>query len=178
VWSSHRLDLQYARGQQVVRRRVDPLGLVLKAGTWYLVAAGDGEPRTYRVSNLLSVRALEAPVKRPRAFDLAAYWRASVQRFEAGLYQGEAQVRATRSGLKLLGQQSAAVARAVAQVPRPVDAQAWTRLRVPIESVEHASRQLLSLAPEVEVLGPVALRRAIVERLARHQALYAPHAGG
>lgn len=175
VWHEKRLAVRYDSWQGERERTLHPLGLVLKAGTWYLVAAGDGEPRTYRVSNLQAVRALDAPVKRPRAFDLAAYWRASVQRFEAGLYQGDAQVRATRAGLKLLGQQSAAVARAVAQVPQPVDAQAWTRLRVPIESIDHASRQLLSLAPEVEVLGPAALRRAIVERLARHQALYAPH---
>lgn len=174
VWHEKRLSVRYDSWQGERARTLHPLGLVLKAGTWYLVAAREGVPRTYRVSNLLEATPVDAPVQRPRHFDLAAYWRESVQRFEAGLYQGEALLRATRAGLKLLAQQSAAVAKAVAAVPQPADPQASTRLRVPIESVEHASRQLLALAPEVEVLGPAPLRRAVVARLARHQALYAP----
>src|SRR4051812_15130166 len=46
VWTGRRLDLRYGDN----RRRVDPLGLVLKAGRWYLVAAHRGQPRTYRMS--------------------------------------------------------------------------------------------------------------------------------
>lgn len=172
VWHEQRLAVRYESWQATSARTLHPLGLVLKAGTWYLVAASDGVPRTYRVSNIQGATPQDAPVKRPRGFDLARYWRDSVQRFEAGLYQGEALVQASRAGLKLLAYQSAALAKAVAVVPAPADAQARTRLRIPIESIDHATRQLLALAPEVEVLGPAALRRSIVARLEQHQRLY------
>ena len=178
VWHEKRLAVRYESWHGERARTLHPLGLVLKAGAWYLVAGRDGVPRSYRVSNLREATPLEGKVQRPRGFDLATYWRDSVQRFETGLYQGEAQVRATRAGLELLAHQSAAVAKAVSAVPRPADGQTRVRLRVPIESVAHATRQLLALAPEVEVLGPAALRRAIVERLAQHQGLYAPRGRG
>ncbi|MBK9383327.1 MAG: WYL domain-containing protein [Planctomycetes bacterium] len=47
-----------------------PLGLVRKAGLWYLDAAVDGEPRTHRVGSIerLSIENERAPV--PRGFDL------------------------------------------------------------------------------------------------------------
>lgn len=166
VWHEKRLAVRYESWQGESARTLQPLGLVLKAGAWYLVAASDGAPRTYRVSNILEARPLAAPVKRPRGFDLAEYWRASVQRFEADLYKAEALVRVTPAGRRLLSYQSAAVAKAVAAAPGS------ERLRIPIESIEHATRQLLSLAPEVEVLGPAALRRSIVARLKTHQRLY------
>src|SRR5688500_11329902 len=45
VWESRRLKLIYGRGDREVERSLDPLGLVLKAGVWYLVAASDGGVR-------------------------------------------------------------------------------------------------------------------------------------
>src|SRR6478672_884268 len=38
LWRSHRLDIRYREGASVVSRRLDPFGLVLKAGVWYLLA--------------------------------------------------------------------------------------------------------------------------------------------
>ena len=46
------------------------------------------------------------------------------------------------------------------------------RVRIPIERVEQASGQLLRLAPQVHVLGPAPLLRAMRERLAAAARLY------
>ena len=43
---------------------------------------------------------------------------------------------------------------------------------LPIESVERACGQLMRLSPQVEVLRPAALRRALVERVRATAALY------
>ena len=56
---------------------------------WYLVAAVDDKPRTFRVSSMLAVQTLDTRVRRPRGFDLARYWAESIARFERELYSGQ-----------------------------------------------------------------------------------------
>ena len=173
VWEGRQLAINYESWTQAARRTVHPLGLVLKAGVWYLVAARNGQPRTWRVASIREARLLETPVSRPRGFDLAAYWAESVRRFEVGLFTGRARVAATARGLAELRRINAALARAVAEAPAPRTQEDRVELEIPIESVEHASGQLLRLAPEVEALGPPALREALRERAKRAARLYA-----
>ncbi len=59
-------------------RIADPLGLVAKAGTWYLVAGTERGQRTFRVGRVTSVELLDEPAERPDDFDLDAAWRAIV----------------------------------------------------------------------------------------------------
>ena len=66
VWDGQRLELDYARADTIVTRTLDPLGLVLKAGVWYLVAASDGQIRTYRVSRARGVEPLAGAREPPR----------------------------------------------------------------------------------------------------------------
>lgn len=165
VWGGHRLAMRYESWKATTTRRVGPLGLVLKAGTWYLVALLGESPRTFRVSNILAADRLDEPVQRPAGFDLGAYWRESLARFERELHVGEATVLATDEGLRGLRQWSSMVSRAVAAAPPAPQPDGRQRLRIPVESVEQASGPLLRLAPGVEVVDPPALRRGVVERL-------------
>lgn len=164
VWEERQLALSYESWSRTARRTVHPLGLVMKAGTWYLVAAREGNPRTWRVASILDAALLPDSVQRPRSFELAAYWRASVRRFEVELFTGEARVAATARGLTELRRINAALARAAAGVAVPGEGER-AELRIPIESVPHAAGQLLRLCPEVEVLAPRELRAAIRERV-------------
>jgi predicted DNA-binding transcriptional regulator YafY len=172
VWDERPLSIHYESWKLTSRRTIDPLGLVLKAGAWYLVAAGDDKIRTYRVASILAAELQHGVVKRPKGFSLTEHWRQSVQRFETEVFKGEATVRASAVGLKNLSYLSAAVAKAVAAVAPPEGEQARIELRIPIETIEHATGQLLRLAPEVEVIGPPPLKRATIERLRRIVALY------
>src|SRR5205814_6756851 len=65
VWRGCRVRLRYREGTKTVRRTVDPLGLVLKGGAWYLVAHRSAGMRVYRVSRIASVRALDEECDRP-----------------------------------------------------------------------------------------------------------------
>ena len=189
VWNGHQIRMRYESWTDTVERTVSPLGLVLKAGVWYLVAlpvapavakaapgkstgTAQGGPRTYRVSNIRAATALATPVRRPARFDLPGYWAASIQRFEAEIYTGQAQVLATPAGLQGLRALSSAVARAVAAAKPSRRADGRVAVTLPIESVEHACGQLMRLSPQVEVLRPVALRRALVQRLRDTARLY------
>lgn len=172
VWEGRQLSIAYESWTQETRRTVHPLGLVLKAGVWYLAAAHDRKVRTWRIASIREAAVLDKPVARPRGFDLAAYWRESVRRFEVELYTGEAVVSATARGLAELRRINAALARAVAGAAPPEPTDGRTTLRIPIESVQHAAGQLLRLCPEVEALQPPQLRQAIRERAAVAARMY------
>src|SRR5829696_9495661 len=47
VWEAAAVEIDYGSGERLVSRTVEPLGLVLKAGVWYVVAATEGQIRTY-----------------------------------------------------------------------------------------------------------------------------------
>lgn len=171
VWNEQRLALRYDSWKGMVEREVDALGLVLKAGTWYLVGAVGGAPRTFRVAAIQAAVPAAGRARRPRGFELARHWVESTRRFEHDLFAARATVRASAAGLRLLRQQGALWARAVAAV-RPPRGGAWVRLELPVEADEVSARQLLRLAPEVEVLAPAALRRAVLQHLHAAWALY------
>jgi predicted DNA-binding transcriptional regulator YafY len=162
VWSERRLRMRYESWTSVSDRVVDPLGLVLKGGAWYLVARGGRrEPQTYRVAAVESAEVLEEHFVRPAKFDLAAFWDESTRRFEEGVYRDFATLRASAVGLNRLRGFSPIVAQAVERTMSPPDRQGWRQVTVPIEAVEHAAREMLRLGGEAVVLEPAALRDAI-----------------
>lgn len=173
VWRAQRIEARYESWRGVADRALEPLGLVLKAGAWYLLArameanAKDGTVRTYRLASLLDLRVLDATFERPKDFDLAHAWQASKERFETQLRKIDVQARVSARCLKWL---------ANARVPIDDLAPAegiWRNVRIRVESVEQGARQLLGFGDEIEVLAPSALRQRMIEQasavLARYQ---------
>jgi predicted DNA-binding transcriptional regulator YafY len=178
VWSERRLQIRYQSWNRVSDRVVDPLGLVLKAGMWYMVARAEREPRTFRLSNIQTLEVLAERFSRPRNFDLSRYWTASTKRFEAGVYRSEAQLRVSALGLRRLQALSTIVAAAATRTALPPDADGWMRVTIPIESVEDAARELLRLGAEGEVLQPPEVRGLMKSAAEQMAALYLSRRGG
>lgn len=180
VWSGFMVRMHYESWQGRVQRRVSPLGLVLKGGLWYLVAAAGTQPRTYRVAYIETLEVeRDAPAPPPPAgFSLRRYWEHFARDYEARMSAEVATVRALPAGLKSLSRLGAATSRAVAAATaaattdRRADRQGWLKLEIPIESVEAAARDLLRLAPAVQALGPPALRRALRQAARTLSAIY------
>jgi predicted DNA-binding transcriptional regulator YafY len=172
VWQDQRLRIRYESWKGVVDRSIEPLGLVLKAGEWYLVAHVGRDLRTYRLSNVRALTAGDGRFVRPKKFNLERYWAASIERFEAGLYRGTAVVRVTAKGLQRLRALSAAVAEAVGRSTHKPDRAGRTRLTIPVESIDQAARDLLVLGAEGEVLAPAELRERIADTARRMARLY------
>ena len=158
VWQDRRLRIRYDSWKGVSEKRIEPLGLVLKGGEWYVVAASGKGTATYKVSNILTVEDTKETFRRPARFDLPAYWTESIQRFEAGLYRGTAVVRASPAGMKRLAYLSDAVAKAIERASEKSDRRGWRQVTIPIESVEHAAMELLRVGAECEVVSPAELR--------------------
>ncbi len=172
VWQERRLKIRYRSWRRVSDRLVDPMGLVLKAGTWYMVARTDGEVRTFRLSNIQALDELEVRFTRPRKFDLARYWSDSTQRFETGVYRGEAKLRVSPLGFRWLQTFSPTVAATAARTALPPESDGWRHLTIPIESPEDAARELLKLGAEAEVIDPPELRNLLMDSTKRLAALY------
>jgi predicted DNA-binding transcriptional regulator YafY len=175
VWSERYLDLHYRRaGQSEVRRRkLGPLGLVLKGGIWYLVAQSGKAIRTYRVSSIFDATVLDEEFARPAKFDLPAYWQNASRDYEAGLYHETAHVRLSQKGFARLEALGPTVIEAATRTASRPDGGGWVRCRLPIESYDVGVRELLRLGEEVEILGPAALcdeMARVLEALARRHA--------
>jgi len=171
VWSGRRVRLRYDSWRRVVDREVDPLGVVLKAGVWYLVAAVDGQRRTYRVASILGLEVLDAPATPLPGFDLAAHWARFCDDYERRMQEGHARLRATDSALRQLARDSRAIALAVREAG-PADADGRREVFIPIETGDQAAAALLRLGDAVEVLEPPELRAAMADAARRLQRLY------
>ena len=80
-----RLSYQGRNAAQYEERDVDPLGLVCKAGTWYLVGFCHSRTalRTFRLQRILRVESLAAPRAEYPDFNLARYWEQARATIEA-----------------------------------------------------------------------------------------------
>lgn len=199
VWEQRPLHITYRRwGPAIVERVIHPHGLVLKAGTWYLVACavpeaggGQGEEvsgpdgggaddagraggmRTYRVDRIDALKVLDGHFERVPGFDLAAYWRDWSADFLERLYREEAVIRIAPDGVPLLRVTIGPVATdAALATAEPPDADGWIRMRLPVESLRHACWQLMRLGASVEVLEPPELRATMIRTLREMSALY------
>ncbi|MGD9816723.1 MAG: helix-turn-helix transcriptional regulator [Hyphomonadaceae bacterium] len=161
VWRERRIRIRYESWKADVRRELDPLGLVLKGGLWYLIAGSNGQPRTYRAANIHELEVLDAKAKRPPRFDLARFWKAWAKAFEARLLTGLARVRLSPDAMRVLRDTHPAAAEAARAKQRPSTPKGWIETDIPVEDVPFATTQLLRLGAGCEVLAPASLRSAI-----------------
>ena len=176
VMEDRRVKVLYRRWEapREVERTLEPYGLVLKNGSWYVVAATPGGVRTYRVSNILQLAPTDEAFTRPAGFDLAKYWQEHLDRFELQRFTGEAVVRISPDLAGRLADLSATLLlKAVADAGAVPAEDGSITVAMPIESVAHAATQLIRYGRSLEVLEPVELRDEL-KRLAEAVAeLYA-----
>src|ERR1700722_8773402 len=100
IWDERRIHVSYRRWKAPsdVTRTLDPHGLVLKAGTWYLVARSGDQLRTYRVSQIHEVVVFDEGFERQDDFELARYWETYLTEFGDRRYTGEATIRLSPAG--------------------------------------------------------------------------------
>ena len=158
VWRGRRVAARYREGKKTVQRTLDPLGLVLKAGVWYLVAHRSAGMRVYRVSRFASVRVREEGFERPEGFDLATFWDEWSDRFERERPRFETRLRLKRVALRYLRPLVHPDGRAAVEAARQGDDLETIELTVPFERLDYAFRELLTFGRDVEVLEPPELR--------------------
>ena len=147
VWRGHRVRMRYREGRLVVQRTIDPLGLVLKGGAWYLIARRSVGMRVYRVSRVASVRVLAEEFERPPGFELAEFWDEWSRAFEQGRPRVPVTVRVSEEVRRRL--------------PGEARLEPDGRAVVAFDDLAMAYRELLRFGADVEVLEPPELRERI-----------------
>ncbi len=177
VWEERRVTVAYRRPDRIVERSLDPLGIVLKAGIWYLVATTEGQIRSYRVSRVEGTTVTEERFQRPPHFDLVSFWEEAIAAYQESLPQIAAVLRVRSSALGWLAKSIGEPAWATAtQQPDPAG-EDWVRVMLRVETIDTALADLLRLGPRVEVLEPLALRRAVIDEARAVLSAYGSRSG-
>ena len=153
-------------------RVVGPLGLVNKAGLWYLVASVlDGvhgsvhyrpAARVFRVARMASARILAEPFERPAGFQLAAFWRQWSAEFEASRPRLPVTVRASPRALAAFVEVFGQAAGPALATAHPPDEEGWRVVMLSFEHERAAAGRLAGFGDQVEVLAPPSVRAGLV----------------
>ncbi|QNS06644.1 helix-turn-helix transcriptional regulator [Streptomyces xanthii] len=189
VWGDRVLRVAYRRGSAdcgpaLVERELEPYGLVLKAGVWYLAArvrgGSGGGFRVYRLDRIDAVEPVEAgsgggeSFVRDEEFDLPAFWAERAEQFARALLRAEVVVRLTEAGVRRLPQVTdGAAAREAVAAAGPADGAGLVTVTLAVESEEVAFTQLLALGPDAEVVAPAGLRERLGQAARAMAARYA-----
>lgn len=163
VWEQHPLQIRYQSWKAEKFRRIEPLGIVLKSGAWYVVGRVDTDIRIYRIARIRDLSVLDETFERPSAFDLATFWQDSTQRLSEEMHASKAMLRLSPWGMKMLEAFTSPFARAAATISEPDAADGWCTVTLPVGSVRQACAELLRFGTEAEVLAPPELRALMAE---------------
>jgi predicted DNA-binding transcriptional regulator YafY len=169
--SRRRLALRYRprdEGGDTAPCVVGPLGLVNKAGLWYLVASAHGSAhgrpavRVFRVARIASARALAEPFERPAGFQLAAFWRQWSAEFEASRPRLPVTLRASPRALAAFGEVFGQATGPALTAALPPDEEGWRVVTLSFEHERAAAGRLAGFGDQVEVLAPPSVRARLV----------------
>ncbi len=172
VLRQRRVELSYVdRAEVATKRMVDPLGLVSKGSTWYLVASTDKGLRTFRVARVQAATLTDEPVERPPGFDLALAWRQVVAGFDGSRPQVHATIRLDPRALpSLRGQFGADMALAETEQPAP---DGYETVVVGGPSVTVIAEHLAGWGGRISLIEPEAVRAELLrigrELVAQHE---------
>jgi predicted DNA-binding transcriptional regulator YafY len=181
VSGDRNLAFEYTKADgQTAPRIVEPLGVVAKGVTWYLVARGANGIRTYRVSRMAAVTVLAGKFERPAQFDLAAYWKQSTAQLDENRASFEVDLCVEAGAARRLAEWGVAnsmkfdssgriIAPPVkptlpADQPPAIDQppDGWVRLTARFDSQEIAQFIILGFGATVRVVLPDDFRRRVL----------------
>ncbi len=164
LMKDQKLSIHYQRfdGESSVRV-VDPLGLVAKGMSWYLVANSAKGFRTFRLSRIRDVQILELACQRPENFDLEEHWKQSTASFKE-----------SRSRFPVTFITDPETAKYIQQYCKPLRQEVVDRsqksgvlLEITYSDEKEAEFILLGLGSRVEILSPRAFRKKIDQEITR-----------
>jgi proteasome accessory factor B len=149
-------------------RVVEPYGLVLQDGFWYLIGLDRGprEPRTFRVDRIKSEVTLghSNSFERPEV-DLRTILPRDPKAMRIGESAADALVRVTGARSVLVERDLGSERVVASGGGSPVDVERWIEVSVPCENREAFRSWVIGLGSDAEVLSPPELRADLISWL-------------
>jgi predicted DNA-binding transcriptional regulator YafY len=173
TWEDRCLDITYRLVFDTdVAHRVEPYGLVVKAGSWWLVGCHERQVRVYRVAQVVAAQVTDRHFIRPSDFDLVAYWRRWCETERVNRLAFDVRMRVSPALILHLPRHLGESIRGALAQAGPPDAEGWLTITVQFETFGAARERLLGFGGAAEVLEPEALRLSVADFAAQTVALY------
>jgi predicted DNA-binding transcriptional regulator YafY len=146
-------------------RVIEPLGLVNKAGVWYLVATASDhapQPSVFRVGRVTSALALADAFDRPPGFELAEFWRSWSASFQSSRPKLAVTVRASALAFSVFTEVFGEAVRPALAAASEADERGHREVTLTFEHEAAAVQRLAGFGGEVEVLEPASVRDRLI----------------
>ncbi|MDX8363190.1 YafY family protein [Cytobacillus sp. IB215316] len=161
IWDEKKLHIKYERADgQCVERIVNPLGLVAKGSTWYLVAHSNGKFRNYRASRMQSATLTKEEFDRPNDFNLAHFWRSSTTEFINSLPRYEVNVEVSPHIIQRIKFPGRFVQ--ILQVETPLE-NGWIPVILSFDAEQEAKEYILGFGDQIKIIHPKSLKKQIYD---------------
>jgi predicted DNA-binding transcriptional regulator YafY len=151
------------RNEPGYAREADPLGLVNKAGLWYLVARTTEQAiMVFRAARITSARLLPQSAGRPPDFELAAFWARWSAEFAASRPRLNVTVRAAPDALAAFPEVFGDAGREALTKASEPDRHGWQVVTLSFEHERAAAHRLAGFGDRIEVLEPAHVRTRLV----------------
>jgi len=159
IWDEKKLHLTYERADgEMIERVVNPLGLVAKGSSWYLIASSNEKIRNYRASRIKYAVLTEEVFSRPNDFDLAKYWIHSTQEFISSLPKFEVHVEASPSILPRIRFTRHFIQHIKLDTPTE---NGWVPVNLCFHTEQEATEYILGFGDQINIISPTSLRKKI-----------------
>lgn len=163
IWRDRKVQLTYRKNnREVSERLIDPLGLVVKAGIWYMVAVSHGELRVFRVSRVREAVIIDESCQCPPDFDLEKFWATWSAEFQTRSPSYPVKVRVSPAFVPILPQILGETVHNLVENADPADEEGWITISLTFGSFEGARSYILGFGTMVEVLEPQELRQSVI----------------
>ena len=149
------ISISYKSWKNFRRHIVDPLGIVVKSGTWYLLAKKQQKILIFNIEKISILEVLEDQFALPQEFDLAKIWKQSVSQFEKTLFSNSATIKVFPDALDHLDRLGDLAKESILTAKEELDGS--REVTIAIESIEKFARDTLWFAGDIAVIGPQAL---------------------
>lgn len=155
IWEERKIEMDYEKAnKESSRRTVEPLGLVAKGRTWYLIAGSNGNIKNFRVSRITSVELKDESLIRSPEFQLAEYWNRSKQTFVQSLPVFEVDVEVSPSifqRLTLTGRFSQVI-----NTGTPKE-DSWIPVKLSFDTKQEAAAYVIGFGDQIKIVHPTSL---------------------
>ncbi len=164
VMENKKVTMEYKKANNEMKTYIiNPLGLVLKGSTWYLIAINSRNSyRNFRLSRIINFTVLEGSFTRPEGFILAQYWKESKKEFIQNLPAYQVEVEVSRQIINRI-MFTGRFVRHLHESPKQPNSE-WVQLSLEFPTEEEAINFILGFGNQIRVDSPVHLQSILAKK--------------